>query len=82
MNFPCHTDGGVICTHFLEHILTICIRHPNLCIPSDKRVSLLEIYPEELTERRIKRCIYKAVYHSTVYNCEKMEAANDRELVL
>lgn len=45
-------------------------------------IPLLEIYPEELTERRIKRCIYKAVYHSTVYNCEKMEAANDRELVL
>ena len=48
VDFPCHIDGGVTCTHFLEHILTVCIRHPNLCIPSDKRVSLLEIYPEEL----------------------------------
>lgn len=51
-----------------------------ICV--DLMIPLLEIYPEELTERRIKRCIYKAVYHSTVYNCEKMEAANDRELVL
>lgn len=52
----------------------------NICV--DLMIPLLEIYPEELIEQRIKRCIYKAVYHSTVYNCEKMEAANDRELVL
>ena len=44
------------------------------------RFPLLEIYPKELIEQIIKRCIYKAVYHNTVYNCEKIEAANDREL--
>ena len=62
MNFRFHIDGDVTCTHFLEHILTVCIRHPNLCIPSNKRVSLLEIYPEELN-------IYILRYLPTLERC-------------
>lgn len=37
----------------------------------DLMISLLGIYPKELTEQRIKICIYKAAHHSTVIIVKK-----------